>query len=63
MLSSDGSSITLAWKKPRHCGGSKVNAYYVDKRDADTLVWKEFNLSGIADRVCTVSGRPPRRRR
>ncbi|XP_029015859.1 M-protein, striated muscle isoform X2 [Betta splendens] len=54
MLSSDGSSITVAWKQPRHCGGSKVNAYYIDKRDADTLVWKEFNLSGIADRVCTV---------
>uniref|UniRef100_A0A7N6F8C5 Myomesin 2a n=1 Tax=Anabas testudineus TaxID=64144 RepID=A0A7N6F8C5_ANATE len=54
MLSSDGSSITLAWKSPKHCGGSKVNAYYIDKRDADTLVWKEVNLTGVTERVCTV---------
>lgn len=56
MLSSDGSSITLAWKSPKHCGGSKVNAYYIDKRNADTLVWAEVNLAGITEKVCTVSG-------
>lgn len=56
MLSSDGSSITLAWKSPKHCGGSKVSAYYIDKRDADTLEWKEVNLAGISERVCTVDG-------
>lgn len=55
MLSSDGSSITVAWKSPKHCGGSKVNAYYIDKRDADTLVWKEVNLSAVTERMCTVS--------
>ncbi|XP_013885083.1 myomesin-2 [Austrofundulus limnaeus] len=54
MLSSDGSSITVAWKSPKHCGGSKVNAYYIDKRDADTLVWKEVNLSAVTERICTV---------
>ncbi|XP_067352904.1 myomesin-2 isoform X2 [Channa argus] len=54
MLSSDGSSITLAWKSPKHCGGSRVNAYYVDMRDADTLVWKEVNLTGFTERICTV---------
>ncbi|XP_040001768.1 myomesin-2 isoform X2 [Xiphias gladius] len=54
MLSSDGSSITLAWRSPKHCGGSKVNAYYVDERDADSLVWKEVNLTGVKDRICTV---------
>lgn len=54
MLSSDGSSITVAWKSPKHCGGSKINAYYIDKRDADTLVWKEVNLSAVSERMCTV---------
>ncbi|KAM9363432.1 myomesin-2 [Symphorus nematophorus] len=54
MLSSDGSSITVAWKSPKHCGGSKVNAYYIDKRNADTLVWKEVNLTGVKERICTV---------
>ncbi|MEQ2191528.1 hypothetical protein XENOCAPTIV_030039 [Xenoophorus captivus] len=55
MLSCDGSSMTLAWKSPKHCGGSKVNAYYIDKRDADTLVWKEVNLAAVTERICTVS--------
>uniref|UniRef100_A0A671UJ70 Myomesin 2a n=1 Tax=Sparus aurata TaxID=8175 RepID=A0A671UJ70_SPAAU len=54
MLSCDGASITLAWKSPKHCGGSKVNAYYVDKRNADSLVWKEVNQSAITERTCTV---------
>ncbi|KAM9770588.1 myomesin-2 isoform 2-T3 [Menidia menidia] len=54
MLSCDGSSMTVAWKSPKHCGGSKVNAYYIDKRDADTLVWKEVNLSAVTERICTV---------
>ncbi|XP_069023176.1 M-protein, striated muscle isoform X3 [Embiotoca jacksoni] len=54
MLSCDGSSITVAWKSPKHCGGSKINAYYIDKRDADTLVWKEVNLSAVMERICTV---------
>uniref|UniRef100_A0A3B4UK10 Myomesin 2a n=1 Tax=Seriola dumerili TaxID=41447 RepID=A0A3B4UK10_SERDU len=51
MLSCDGSSMTVAWKSPKHCGGSKVNAYYIDKRDADTLIWKEVNLSAVTERV------------
>ncbi|XP_055014749.1 myomesin-2 [Boleophthalmus pectinirostris] len=54
MLSCDGSSMTLAWNSPRHCGGSKVNAYYIDKRDADTLAWKEVNLQAVTERVCKV---------
>lgn len=56
MLSCDGSSMTLAWKKPKHCGGSKVSAYYIDKRDADSLAWKEVNLAAVTERICTVSG-------
>lgn len=54
LLSSDGASITVAWKSPKHCGGSKVNAYYVDRRHADTLLWTEVNLAAISERVCTV---------
>uniref|UniRef100_A0A4W6EYV0 Myomesin 2a n=1 Tax=Lates calcarifer TaxID=8187 RepID=A0A4W6EYV0_LATCA len=54
MLSCDGSSITLAWKSPKHCGGSKITAYYVDKHDADNLEWKEVNQAGLTERVCTV---------
>ncbi|KAK0139338.1 Myomesin-2 [Merluccius polli] len=55
MLSCDGASMTVAWKSPKHCGGSKVNAYYVDRRNADKLQWKEVNVSAIKERVYTVS--------
>lgn len=55
MLSCDGSSMTVAWKSPKHCGGSKIKAYYIDKRDADTLVWKEVNQEAVTERTCTVS--------
>ncbi|KAL6111144.1 myom2 [Pungitius sinensis] len=54
MLSCDGSSMTLAWKSPAHCGGSKINAYYIDKRNADTLLWKEVNLTGVTERLCSI---------
>ncbi|XP_031732958.1 myomesin-2 isoform X4 [Anarrhichthys ocellatus] len=54
MVSCDGSSMTLAWRRPKHCGGSKINAYYIDKRNADTLTWKEVNLSAVTERICTV---------
>uniref|UniRef100_A0A8C5CFR2 Myomesin 2a n=1 Tax=Gadus morhua TaxID=8049 RepID=A0A8C5CFR2_GADMO len=56
LLSCNGSSMTLAWKSPKHCGGSHVNAYYVDRRNADKLQWKEVNVSAIKERVYTVEG-------
>lgn len=55
MLSCDGASMTVAWKSPKHCGGSKINAYYIDKRDADMLAWKEVNQEAVIERTCTVS--------
>lgn len=54
MLSCDGASMIIAWKSPKHCGGSKINAYYVDKRDADTLAWKEVNSAPTKTRTYTV---------
>ncbi|XP_067115114.1 myomesin-2 [Osmerus mordax] len=54
MLNCDGSSMTLAWKSPKHTGGSKINAYYLDKRNADTLAWKEVNATATKERIYTV---------
>ncbi|CAL8333050.1 unnamed protein product [Lota lota] len=54
LLSCNGSSMTLAWKSPKHCGGSRVNAYYLDRRNADKLQWQEVNISPIKERVYTV---------
>ncbi|XP_045073856.1 myomesin-2 isoform X4 [Coregonus clupeaformis] len=56
MLSCDGASMIIAWKSPKHCGGSKINAYYVDKRDADSLAWKEVNSAPTKTRTYTVDG-------
>ncbi|XP_029595532.1 myomesin-2 isoform X10 [Salmo trutta] len=56
MLSCDGASMIIAWKSPKHCGGSKINAYFVDKRDADTLAWKEVNSAPTKTRTYTVDG-------
>ncbi|XP_049576861.1 myomesin-2 isoform X2 [Syngnathus scovelli] len=54
LLNCDGSSMTVSWSSPKSCGGSKISAYYVDRRDVETLVWKEVNVGPIVDRVCTV---------
>uniref|UniRef100_A0A4W5PFC3 Myomesin 2a n=1 Tax=Hucho hucho TaxID=62062 RepID=A0A4W5PFC3_9TELE len=56
MLSCDGASMIIAWNSPKHCGGSKINAYYVDKRDADSLAWKEVNSAPTKTRTYTVDG-------
>lgn len=62
LLSCDGSSMTIAWKSPKHCGGSKIKAYYIDKRDADSLVWKEVNQAAVTERICTVRIKNARKR-
>ncbi|XP_061686778.1 M-protein, striated muscle isoform X2 [Syngnathoides biaculeatus] len=54
LLNCDGSSMTVSWSSPKRCGGSKIIAYYVDRRDVDSLAWKEVNVNGIMDQVCTV---------
>ncbi|XP_037135224.1 M-protein, striated muscle-like [Syngnathus acus] len=54
LLNCDGSSMTVSWSSPKSCGGSKISAYYVDRRDVETLVWKEVNVGPIVDRMCTV---------
>uniref|UniRef100_A0A3P8ZWF2 Myomesin 2a n=1 Tax=Esox lucius TaxID=8010 RepID=A0A3P8ZWF2_ESOLU len=56
MLSCDGASITIAWKSPKHRGGSKITAYYVDKRDADSLTWQEVNTAPTQTRTYKVDG-------
>ncbi|KAM9818934.1 myomesin-2 isoform 2-T2 [Syngnathus typhle] len=54
LLNCDGSSMTVSWSSPKSCGGSKISAYYVDRRDVQTLVWKEVNVGPIVERMCTV---------
>uniref|UniRef100_A0A8C2Q625 Myomesin 2a n=1 Tax=Cyprinus carpio TaxID=7962 RepID=A0A8C2Q625_CYPCA len=33
LLNCNGSSMTLAWKRPKNTGGSKIISYYLDKRE------------------------------
>uniref|UniRef100_A0A8C1WA17 Myomesin 2a n=1 Tax=Cyprinus carpio TaxID=7962 RepID=A0A8C1WA17_CYPCA len=41
LLNCNGSSMTLAWKRPKNTGGSKIISYYLDKREAGSVDWKE----------------------
>ncbi|XP_031419453.1 M-protein, striated muscle isoform X2 [Clupea harengus] len=54
MLSCEGSSMTLAWKRPKNAGGTKISAYYVDQREASTLRWREINTAALKERVYKV---------
>uniref|UniRef100_A0A8B9HJM0 Myomesin-2 n=1 Tax=Astyanax mexicanus TaxID=7994 RepID=A0A8B9HJM0_ASTMX len=54
LLSCDGSSMTLAWKRPKNTGGTKITAYYLDKREAGHLNWKEASQSPATIRVHKV---------
>lgn len=55
LLSSDGASMTLAWKRPKHTGGSKITSYYLDKREANSVMWKEVSSRPASGRVYKVS--------
>ncbi|XP_077059158.1 myomesin-2 isoform X7 [Siphateles boraxobius] len=54
LLNCNGSSMTLAWKRPKHTGGSKITSYYLDKREAESVAWKEVSPSPAVHRVFTV---------
>ncbi|XP_036442177.1 myomesin-2-like isoform X2 [Colossoma macropomum] len=54
LLSCDGSSMTLAWKRPKNTGGTRITSYYVDKREAGSLNWKEVSHSPATSRVYKV---------
>ncbi|KAL0181475.1 hypothetical protein M9458_023881, partial [Cirrhinus mrigala] len=53
LLNCNGSSMTLAWKRPKNTGGSKITSYYLDKREAGKVDWKEVSPSPAAHRTFT----------
>ncbi|KAI7794945.1 myomesin-2 isoform X2 [Triplophysa rosa] len=54
LLNCNGSSMTLAWKRPKHTGGTKITSYYLDKREAGSISWKEVSPSPAVHRIFTV---------
>ncbi|XP_051528125.1 myomesin-2 isoform X3 [Myxocyprinus asiaticus] len=54
LLNCNGSAMTLAWKRPKHTGGTKITSYYLDKREAGSLNWKEVSPSPAIHRIFTV---------
>ncbi|XP_050978140.1 myomesin-2 isoform X4 [Labeo rohita] len=54
LLNCNGSSMTLAWKRPKNTGGSKITSYYLDKREAGKVDWKEVSPNPAAHRTFTV---------
>uniref|UniRef100_A0A674PR58 Myomesin 2 n=1 Tax=Takifugu rubripes TaxID=31033 RepID=A0A674PR58_TAKRU len=56
LLSCDGHSMLLTWKKPLFSGGSKIKEYYVDKRRSGTTTWREVHIPPVSERVYKVEG-------
>uniref|UniRef100_A0A671Y3Y8 Myomesin 2 n=1 Tax=Sparus aurata TaxID=8175 RepID=A0A671Y3Y8_SPAAU len=56
VLSCDGHSMVLNWKKPLHSGGSKIKEYYVDKRRSGTTMWREIHIPPVTERLYKVEG-------
>ncbi|XP_051532435.1 M-protein, striated muscle-like isoform X2 [Myxocyprinus asiaticus] len=54
LLNCNGSSMTLAWKRPKLTGGTKITSYYLDKREAGSLNWREVSPSPAIHRIFTV---------
>uniref|UniRef100_A0A9J8C2R9 Myomesin 2a n=1 Tax=Cyprinus carpio carpio TaxID=630221 RepID=A0A9J8C2R9_CYPCA len=54
LLNCNGSSMTLAWKRPKNTGGSKIISYYLDKREAGSVDWKEVGPHPAVHRTFTV---------
>ncbi|XP_069462196.1 myomesin-2 isoform X2 [Ambystoma mexicanum] len=54
LLNCNGHSMTLGWKVPKFSGGSKINGYYIDKREVNHRNWHEINTSLIKERLFTV---------
>ncbi|XP_063047448.1 myomesin-2 [Engraulis encrasicolus] len=54
MLSCDGTSMVLNWKRPLKSGGSKVSEYYIDKMNMAKNRWQEVNIPPIKERLYTV---------
>uniref|UniRef100_A0A671PMC6 Myomesin-2-like n=1 Tax=Sinocyclocheilus anshuiensis TaxID=1608454 RepID=A0A671PMC6_9TELE len=54
LLNCNGSSMTLAWKRPKNTGGSKITSYYLDKREAGSVDWKEVSPNPAVHRTFTV---------
>lgn len=56
LLSCDGHSMVLNWKKPLHSGGAPIRDYYVDKRRSGTEMWREIHIPPLSERVYKVEG-------
>lgn len=54
LLSCDGQSMLLTWKKPLVSGGSDIKDYYVDKRRSGTSEWREVHIPPLSERVYQV---------
>ncbi|XP_059393464.1 myomesin-2-like isoform X2 [Carassius carassius] len=54
LLNCNGSSMTLAWKRPKNTGGSKITSYYLDKREAGSVDWNEVGPNPAFHRTFTV---------
>jgi len=47
---------TLAWKQPKHDGGSRITNYIVERRDNRRVRWMRVNDETLTQSVCNVTG-------
>ena len=48
--------ITLKWKRPEYDGGSKITAYFVEKRELPKGRWEKCNFNKVIDTVLEIAG-------
>ncbi|XP_061736261.1 M-protein, striated muscle [Nerophis ophidion] len=56
VVSCDGHSMVLSWKKPLLSGGTPIKDYYIDKRPSGTSLWREINIPPVTERLYKVEG-------
>ncbi len=40
-----GDFVNLSWEKPENDGGSRIQGYWIEKREADSETWQRVNAS------------------
>lgn len=43
VFSVSANSMSIRWEEPYHDGGSKVNGYWIEKKERNTILWVKEN--------------------
>ncbi|XP_062852028.1 myomesin-2 [Trichomycterus rosablanca] len=54
LISCDGQSMVLNWKRPTYSGGAEITDYYIDKCNVAKKAWHEVNVKPVKERLFKV---------